>query len=107
MALPTFLGEKKGVCKRCRKAILGGGNSYIFYFHLSGEMMQFEQYFSDGLVQPPSKISIEMRFLRGHFRCLSDALIFDGLTSKDGDLAQKRRHVEVTKTGLPAEFSLL
>ena len=32
---------------------LGGGNSNIFYFH--GEMIQFDEYFSDGLKPPTSK----------------------------------------------------
>ena len=36
--------------------LLGGGNSKIFYFIPKiGEMIQFDEYFSDGMVQPPTR----------------------------------------------------
>jgi len=36
----------------------------------------------------------------------STTLVFDGLTSKDGDLAQQRRHVEANVTLRGLEVSL-
>ena len=44
---------------------LGGGNSNMFYFHpLVGEDSQFDIYFSDGLLQPPTWIVSRKRIWR-------------------------------------------
>ena len=33
---------------------LGGGFKYLLFSSLFGEIIQFDEYFSDGLVQPPT-----------------------------------------------------
>ena len=48
--------------------LLGGGNSNIFCFHPKfGEDFQFDSYFSNGLVQPPTSLGGFCRILEQHF----------------------------------------
>ena len=50
---------------------LGGGNSNIFCFHpyLFGEMIQFDLYFSNGFVQPPTS-KLLCKYLSFKGRCI-------------------------------------
>ena len=58
---PKILKKKLRLHQRLAEQKLGGGNSKIFYVQQFnpkiGEMIQFDSYFSDGLVQPPSRKS--------------------------------------------------
>ena len=51
---------------------LGGGFKCFLFSSLSGEMIQFDEYYSNGLVQPPTRkgkySSNRYFFFRGHVR---------------------------------------
>ena len=62
-ALYRRCGVLHGVNTFCADP-LGGGNSNMFYFHpeLWGRWTQFDSYFSEGLVQPPT--SLQKRWVK-------------------------------------------
>ena len=41
--------------KKTSDLYLGGGSEYFLFSPLPGEMIQFDKYFSNGLVQPPTR----------------------------------------------------
>ena len=57
MAVAAYTGEavvsKKDRCHGCN---LGGGFKHFLFSSLFGEMIQFDQYFSDGLKPPTSNL---------------------------------------------------
>ena len=48
----------KGVARDLGKPmkLLGDGFKYFLFSSLPGEMIRFDEYFSDGLVQPPTRL---------------------------------------------------
>ena len=47
----------KGLFGNDVQSSLGGGFKYFLFSSLLGEMIQFHKYFSNGLVQPPTRSS--------------------------------------------------
>ena len=43
-------------CWSFQGCYLGGGFKYFLFSSLFGEMIQFDEYFSDGLIQPPTGV---------------------------------------------------